>query len=32
MKIIYKYNNLEIAEIINRPSKKIKKNYLILLG
>ena len=25
MKIIYKYNNLEIAEVINRPSKKNKK-------
>jgi sugar fermentation stimulation protein A len=28
MKIIYKYNNLEIAEVINRPSKKIKSPYL----
>ena len=28
MKIIYKYNDLHTADIVNRPSKEIKSPYL----
>ena len=28
MKLIYKYNDLEIVEVVNRPSKDVKSPYL----